>query len=207
VWRKSSGWGPPLRPSTLTCTSEAVRAPLEEHRSTIGIGLAAGSTLVSLFHRYRVIAGRPGRRGRRAVRGGGVQPAGMIAAVDSRQPSARGRSVMAVAGRGRRDDGARGWRARAEWRHGRLAPDRSPTLTASEIGAFAFFPQAWYLERCRLPVSAEARERRRTGRQAHRAIGHRTDLVRAADAARPLLLTAIAVLLALLGVLASGALR
>ena len=110
-------------------------------------------------------------------------------------------------GQDRRDDGARGWRARAEGRHGRLVLDRSPTLTASEIGAFAFCPQAWYLQRCRLPVSEEARERRRAGRQAHRAIGRRTDLVRAADTARPLLLAAIAVLLALLAVLASGALR
>ena len=114
---------------------------------------------------------------------------------------------MAMAGRGRRDDGGPCWHARAERRHGRLAPDRSPTLTASEIGAFAFCPQAWYLERCRLPVSEEAREWRRAGRQAHRAIGRRTDLVRAADAVRPLRLAAIAVLLVLLGVLASGALR
>ena len=114
---------------------------------------------------------------------------------------------MAVAGRGGRHDWADGWRARAKRRHGRLALDRSPTLTASEIGAFAFCPQAWYLERCRLQVSEEARERRRAGRQAHRAIGRRTDLVRAADAVRPPLLASIAVLLAILGVLASGALR
>ena len=113
---------------------------------------------------------------------------------------------MAGWGQNRRDDRARGWQARAEGRHGRLALDRSPTLTASEIGAFAFCPQAWHLERCRAPVSEEARERRRAGRKAHRAIGRRTDLVRAADAARPLLLAAMAVLLALLVTVVSGAL-
>src|SRR5947207_8995237 len=79
-----------------------------------------------------------------------------------------------------------------------------PTLTASEIGAFAFCPQAWYLDRCRAPLSDAAEGRRRRGRRAHRRIGRRTDLLRAAAIARRLLLAAILVLLVLLAASAFG---
>jgi hypothetical protein len=89
-----------------------------------------------------------------------------------------------------------GWRARAQQAHGGLVPDPTRTLTASEIGAYTFCPQAWYLQRCRVPVTAM--ERRRSGSGMHRQIGRQTDLVRAAGAMRSILLLAIGVLLVLL---------
>ncbi|HZS01507.1 MAG TPA: hypothetical protein VFE37_22515 [Chloroflexota bacterium] len=101
-------------------------------------------------------------------------------------------------GAGGRAPRAEGWRARAEQAHGGLAPAPARTLTASEIGAYTFCPQAWYLQRCRVPVTARAEERRRSGRGMHRQIGRQTDLVRAAGALRTILLLAIGVLLVLL---------
>ena len=98
----------------------------------------------------------------------------------------------------KRVHGRGGWRSEAEARHGRLVPHPSPTLTASEIGSFGFCPQAWYLQRCQLPVTEEARCRREAGTRAHRAIGRRTDLVRAAEVGRWLLLALIVVLVVLL---------
>ncbi|GIW07415.1 MAG: hypothetical protein KatS3mg060_2220 [Dehalococcoidia bacterium] len=101
-------------------------------------------------------------------------------------------------GAGGRAPRAEGWRTRAEQAHGGLVPDPSLTLTASEIGAYTFCPQAWYLQRCRVPVTAMAEERRRSGSATHREIGRQTDLVRAAGALRTILLFAIGVLLVLL---------
>lgn len=97
-----------------------------------------------------------------------------------------------------------GWRARAEQAHGGLAPDPSRTLTASEIGAYTFCPQAWYLQRCRVPVTARAEERRRSGSGMHRQIGRQTDLVRTAGALRTILLLSIGVLLVILVALVLG---
>ncbi len=87
---------------------------------------------------------------------------------------------------------------RAEQAYGDLAPDPSWTLTASEIGAYAFCPQAWFLQRCRLPVTAEMEARREAGSRAHRAIGRQTDLVRMAGVIQTVLLIAIGVVLLLL---------
>jgi hypothetical protein len=55
---------------------------------------------------------------------------------------------------GRRAAGGRapqshGWRVRAEQAYGGLSPEPSWTLSASKIGAYAFCPQAWFLQRCR----------------------------------------------------------
>ncbi len=97
-----------------------------------------------------------------------------------------------------RDARSTGWQARAARLRGAVAQDPSWTLSASEIGAYAFCPQAWFLQRCRLPVSDETEARRRAGSQAHRAIGRQTDLVRVAGALRTILLLAIGVLLVLL---------
>jgi hypothetical protein len=94
-----------------------------------------------------------------------------------------------------------GWRERAARVGGGPAPRPSPTLSASEIGAYTFCPQAWYLQRCRVPVTAETGARRRAGSRRHRAIGRQTDLVRAAGALRLVLLLAIGVASALLAVL------
>ena len=64
-------------------------------------------------------------------------------------------------------------------------------LSASEIGAYAFCPQAWFLQRCRLPVTAETEARRRAGSTTHREIGRQTDLVQTAGALQTVLLIAI----------------
>ncbi len=101
-------------------------------------------------------------------------------------------------GAGGRAPRAEGWRARAERAHGGLVPDPSRTLTASEIGGYTFCPQAWYLQRCRVPVTATAEARRWSGSGMHRQIGRQTDLVRAADALRTVLLLTIGALLAVL---------
>lgn len=50
--------------------------------------------------------------------------------------------------------GPQGWRQRAEGLHCQLAPHPSWTLYTSAIGAFTLCPQAWYLQRCRVPVTA-----------------------------------------------------
>ena len=110
-------------------------------------------------------------------------------------------------GAGKGDAGGRaprslGWRVRAEQEYGELSPESSWTLSASEIGAYAFCLQAWYLQRCRLPVTAEAEARRRAGSQTHRAIGRQTDFVRAASATQTVLLLAIGAIVLLLAALA-----
>ena len=112
----------------------------------------------------------------------------------------QGDCAQGIDGSGQRPR-SRGWRERAGWVGCELALDRSITLSASEIGAYTFCPQAWYLQRCRLPVTAEAEARRRAGSRTHREIGRQTDLVRAAGAAQTVLLLAIgAILLALAAV-------
>jgi hypothetical protein len=86
---------------------------------------------------------------------------------------------------------------------------QEPFLTASEIGAYAFCPQAWYLQRRkakRPPVAARVLER---GSIAHQHIGHQTDRLRQLENFRFLLLVvmiAVAVVLCLqLGRAFSGA--
>src|SRR6266545_1645866 len=93
------------------------------------------------------------------------------------------------------------WRSRAEQLRGEFASDPSWTLSASEIGAYTFCPQAWYLQRRRVPVTPEADARRQAGSGVHHAIGRQTDAVRAAGAAQAVLLVAIGVMLLLLAVL------
>ena len=95
-----------------------------------------------------------------------------------------------------------GWQARAARLRGELAPDPPWTLSASEIGAYAFCLQAWFLQRCRLPVTAETEARREAGSGAHWEIGRQTDLVRTASAAQTVLLLAIGAILLLLAALA-----
>ena len=91
-----------------------------------------------------------------------------------------------------------GWRRRAEQAYGELSPERSWTLSASEIGAYTFCPQAWFLQRCRLPVTAETEARRQAGSQAHREIGLQTDVVRAAGVLQTVLLVAAGILVLVL---------
>lgn len=94
-----------------------------------------------------------------------------------------------------------GWRVRAAQTYGDLSPVPSWTLSASEIGAYAFCPQAWCLQRCRLPVKAEAAARRWAGSQTHREIGRQTDLMPTANALQAVILIAIGVMLLLLATL------
>jgi hypothetical protein len=71
------------------------------------------------------------------------------------------------------------WRERAERIVGQLKPYASRTLSASELGQFAYCPQAWFLARCNIPVDEDARLRLEAGTRAHCRIGRRTDLLRA----------------------------
>ena len=64
-------------------------------------------------------------------------------------------------------------------------------LTASEIGAYTFCPQAWYLQRHEQPRSRVGEERLSSGAAAHRSIGQRVDRLRAIEAARALVLVGI----------------
>ncbi|GEM_PF-3968714 len=102
---------------------------------------------------------------------------------------------------GGQDLQSNGWRMRAEQVHGELVPDPSRTLSASEIGSFTFCPQAWYLQRCRMPVTPDADARRQVGSRLHRDIGRQTTLVQAAGALQAALLVAIGLTLFLLVVL------
>ncbi len=87
-----------------------------------------------------------------------------------------------------------GWRQRAESVVGSLEPYASPTLCASEIGEFAYCPQAWFLGRCNIPVDEQARLRLEAGTRAHRHIGRRTDLLRTTEQIRMVLLAFTAAL-------------
>jgi len=71
-------------------------------------------------------------------------------------------------------------------------------LSASEIGAYVFCPEAWYLQRIGADRSAAAEERLVAGRQAHQHIGRQTDRLRDLDRGRRWLLVIVAVLVVLL---------
>ena len=75
-----------------------------------------------------------------------------------------------------------------------LEPYVSPTLCASEIGEFAYCPQAWFLGRCNIPLDEQARLRLEAGSRAHQRIGRRTDLLRTAEQMRRVLLVSMAAL-------------
>lgn len=83
-------------------------------------------------------------------------------------------------------------------------PDPSPVLTASEIGAYVFCRQAWFLQRCGVSVSSDAELRLAAGSSVHQAIGRRADLVQAVGVGRRLALAAIVVLTLLLLVVVRG---
>lgn len=86
-----------------------------------------------------------------------------------------------------------------------LQSTQLPVLAASEIGTFAFCPQAWYLQRMRAPATRAAEERRRIGSDLHRKIGSQTDLVRVAAVVQTILLVVIALGLIALVALAVNA--
>lgn len=72
------------------------------------------------------------------------------------------------------------------------------TLTASEIGSFAFCPQAWHLQRNRRPQLQQATMQQNAGIAAHRQIGRTVDLLRAARFVQRLLLLCIVIAFSLL---------
>lgn len=102
---------------------------------------------------------------------------------------------------GSQDLQSNGWRICEEHVRSELVPDPSWTLSASEIGAFTFCPRAWYLQRCRMPVTPDTDARRQVGSRLHRDIGRQTTLVQAAGALQTALLVAIGLTLFLLVVL------
>lgn len=95
-----------------------------------------------------------------------------------------------------------GWRERAQRVGGALQPHPSPTLSASEIGEFAFCPQAWFLGRCDIPVDEQARLRLEAGTRAHQDIGRRTDLLRGSERIKAVLLITMGVLAVLAAIVA-----
>src|SRR5262252_2844711 len=95
-----------------------------------------------------------------------------------------------------------GWRDRAERVAGPLKLYASPTLCASEIGEFAYCPQAWFLGRCDIPVDEQARLRLEAGTRARRRIGQRTDALRTTEQVRMVLLVVMAALTIACAVLA-----
>lgn len=95
-----------------------------------------------------------------------------------------------------------GWRQRAERVVGALAPYSSPTLCASEIGEFAYCPQAWFLGRCNIPVDEQAQLRLEAGTRAHRRIGRQTDRLRATERVKTVLLISVVVLAVLAAIVA-----
>ena len=80
--------------------------------------------------------------------------------------------------------------------------DVYPTLTASEIGAFTFCPESWYLQRSRVPLTSGLEQRRLAGMRLHRRIGRMTDVIRIVEAVRAVLLVVILLSLLLVAALA-----
>ncbi|HEY0582891.1 MAG TPA: hypothetical protein VGE94_11965 [Chloroflexota bacterium] len=78
-------------------------------------------------------------------------------------------------------------------------------LTASEIGAYTFCPQAWYLQRHHVPRGGLGAQRLTQGTVEHRRIGATTDRLRPAERLQVVVLVAIVVLVLLLVVQLSGA--
>ena len=79
-----------------------------------------------------------------------------------------------------------------------MKPAGGPYLSASEIGAFVYCPEAWWLRRHGNAPDADARARLRAGSLAHRRIGRATDRLVTTDAIRQLLLIDLIVVALLL---------
>ena len=75
-----------------------------------------------------------------------------------------------------------------------------PVLTASEIGAYTFCGEAWYLRRRQVPGADFGERRLQQGAIAHRQIGMRTDHLRRVERLRAALLAAMIILLAIIAV-------
>ena len=75
-----------------------------------------------------------------------------------------------------------------------------PLLSASEIGAFTFCPEAWYLQRRGVARNDLAEARLAAGTHAHRRLGQRTDDLQLAATLQRVLLSAIVLLIVCLAV-------
>jgi hypothetical protein len=73
-----------------------------------------------------------------------------------------------------------------------------PVLTASEIGAYTFCGEAWYLRRRQVPRADFGDRRLQQGTAAHRQIGKRTERLRGIERLRVVLLAATIILLAVI---------
>ena len=73
-----------------------------------------------------------------------------------------------------------------------------PYLSASEVGNFAYCPEAWFLQRFGHAPDADAVRRLHDGTRRHHRIGHATEQLVGTDALRRSLLIVILVLAALL---------
>ena len=80
------------------------------------------------------------------------------------------------------------------------SPVALPVLSASEIGAFTFCPEAWYLQRRGVARNDLAEARLAAGTHAHRRLGQRTDDLQLAATLQRVLLSAIVLLIAWLAV-------
>jgi hypothetical protein len=79
-----------------------------------------------------------------------------------------------------------------------MTPVGGRYLTASEIGAFVYCPEAWYLQRTGAERSATAQRRLDDGVRAHQHIGRQTDHLRDLGHSRRWLLITIALLVVFL---------
>ena len=75
-----------------------------------------------------------------------------------------------------------------------------PLLSASEIGAFTFCPEAWYLEHHGVARNDPAEAHLAAGSEAHRRLGRRTDDLQLATMLQRVLLSATVLLIAWLAV-------
>ena len=71
-----------------------------------------------------------------------------------------------------------------------------PLLSASEIGAFSFCPEAWYLQRRGVARNDLAEARLAAGTHAHRRLAQRTDRLQLAATLERVLLSGIVLLIA-----------
>ena len=86
-----------------------------------------------------------------------------------------------------------------------MKPACGPYLSASEIGAFVYCPEAWWLRRHGNAPDADAMERLRAGSLAHRRIGRATDRLITTDSIRRVLFIGLIVVALLLFAQGMGA--
>jgi hypothetical protein len=79
-----------------------------------------------------------------------------------------------------------------------------PLLSASEIGAFTYCPEAWVLDRLHTPRTGAGQQRLRNGTSSHRKVGRRVDSLSAVHRASRFMSLVIALLVLLVAMQATG---